>query len=85
MADRDKTIHRKAKGYRWEGVKELPYKEDDRALFKSVTRQVLFADPQAPMRIRAQLAGELAARGYADVDDVYAVTHRDSLSTTTTK
>ena len=46
---------------------------------------VLFADPQAPMRIRAQLAGELAARGYADVDDVYAVTHRDSLSTTTTK
>ena len=46
---------------------------------------VLFADPQAPMRIRAQLAGELAARGYADVDDAYAVTHRESLSTTTTK
>src|SRR5437660_11732550 len=45
MADRDKTTHRKAKDYRWEGVEELPYKEDDRALFKSVTRQVLFADP----------------------------------------
>jgi mannose-6-phosphate isomerase-like protein (cupin superfamily) len=46
MASRDTTIHRQAKGYRWEGVEELPYKEDDRALFKSVTRQVLFADPK---------------------------------------
>jgi mannose-6-phosphate isomerase-like protein (cupin superfamily) len=46
MASRDKSIHRKAKDYRWEGVPELPYKEDDRALFKSITRQVLFADPQ---------------------------------------
>ena len=36
---RASTIHRKAKGYRWEGVEELPYKEDGRALFKSVTRQ----------------------------------------------
>ena len=45
-------IHRKAKdGYRWEGVEELPYKEDTRALYKSITRQVLFADPE--------LAGEL--------------------------
>src|SRR5262249_13069958 len=46
MASRETTIHRQAKGYRWEGVEELPYKEDDRALFKSVTRQVLFADPK---------------------------------------
>src|SRR6266513_660254 len=52
MADRDKTIHRKAKDYRWEGVKELPYKEDDRALFKSVTRQVLFADPHLHGELR---------------------------------
>jgi mannose-6-phosphate isomerase-like protein (cupin superfamily) len=51
MAARDTEIHRKAKGYRWEGVEELPYKEDGRALFKSITRQVLFAD--------AQLDGEL--------------------------
>ncbi len=43
MANR--TVHRKAKEYRWEGVDELPYKEDGRALFKSVTRQVLFSDP----------------------------------------
>jgi mannose-6-phosphate isomerase-like protein (cupin superfamily) len=47
-----KAVHRKARGdYRWEGVERLPYKEDDRALFKSVTRQILFSDPD--------LAGEL--------------------------
>jgi mannose-6-phosphate isomerase-like protein (cupin superfamily) len=45
-------IHRKAQpGYRWEGVERLPYKEDERALFKAVTRQILFSDPD--------LAGEL--------------------------
>ena len=37
--------------FRWEGVEQLPYKEDDRALFKSITRQVLFSDPN--------MAGEL--------------------------
>ena len=29
----------------WEAVERLPYREDGRALFKSVTRQVLFSDP----------------------------------------
>jgi mannose-6-phosphate isomerase-like protein (cupin superfamily) len=49
---RGKTIHRRAqRDYRWEGVECLPYKEDDRALFKSVSRQILFSDPD--------LAGEL--------------------------
>ena len=43
--DHGRTIHRKAQDYRWEGVEERPYKEDDRALFKSITRQVLFSDP----------------------------------------
>jgi mannose-6-phosphate isomerase-like protein (cupin superfamily) len=52
MAARDTEIHRKAKGYRWEGVEELPYKEDGRALFKSITRQVLFADPQLDGELR---------------------------------
>jgi len=37
--------------FRWEGVECLPYKEDDRSLFKSISRQVLFSDPH--------LAGEL--------------------------
>src|SRR5438128_518119 len=49
---RGKAIHRRAqRDYRWEGVERLPYKEDERALFKSVSRQVLFSDPD--------LAGEL--------------------------
>jgi mannose-6-phosphate isomerase-like protein (cupin superfamily) len=51
-AVRGQAIHRKAeRDYRWEGVERLPYKEDDRALFKSVSRQILFSDPD--------LAGEL--------------------------
>lgn len=41
-----KKLHRKAEGdYRWEGVECRPYKENARALFKSVTRQVLFSEP----------------------------------------
>jgi mannose-6-phosphate isomerase-like protein (cupin superfamily) len=47
-----RAIHRKAKGFHWEGVAELPYKEDDRALFKSVTRQVLFSDPEMHGELR---------------------------------
>ena len=45
-------VHRKANEYRWEGVSTLPYKEDDRALFKAITRQVLFADPQLHGELR---------------------------------
>ncbi len=45
-------LHRKANAFRWEGVNTLPYKQDDRALFKSITRQVLFADPQLHAELR---------------------------------
>jgi mannose-6-phosphate isomerase-like protein (cupin superfamily) len=45
-------IHRKAAQFRWEGVDVLPYKEDDRALFKAITRQVLFADPEQASELR---------------------------------
>ncbi len=45
-------VHRKARAYRWEGVDTLPYKEDGRALFKSITRQVLFADAQLHSELR---------------------------------
>ena len=42
----DRVIHRRARAdYHWDGVAQLPYKEDDRALFKSISRQVLFSDP----------------------------------------
>ena len=65
MAMDDKTIHRKAKGYRWEGVAELPYKEDDRALFKSITRQVLFADPELHGELRYF---EMAPGGFSTLE-----------------
>jgi mannose-6-phosphate isomerase-like protein (cupin superfamily) len=42
----DRTARRKAKAdFRWEGVEMRPYKEDERALYKTITRQVLFSDP----------------------------------------
>jgi mannose-6-phosphate isomerase-like protein (cupin superfamily) len=61
----EKTIHRKAKGYRWEGVAELPYKEDDRALFKSITRQMLFADPELHGELRYF---EMAPGGFSTLE-----------------
>jgi gentisate 1,2-dioxygenase len=47
----ERPPHRAARGHRWEKVELRPYKEDERALFKAVTRQILFSDPG--------LAGEL--------------------------
>jgi mannose-6-phosphate isomerase-like protein (cupin superfamily) len=64
MDDR-RTIHRQARSYRWEGVQELPYKEDERALFKSVTRQVLFADPDLMGELRYF---EVAPGGYSTLE-----------------
>jgi mannose-6-phosphate isomerase-like protein (cupin superfamily) len=51
VAEFERPPHRAGRGYRWEKVELRPYKEDERALFKAVTRQVLFSDPE--------LAGEL--------------------------
>ena len=45
-------VHRKAHGYDWDGVEKLPYKEDGRALFKSITRQTLFSDPDLDGELR---------------------------------
>jgi dihydroorotate dehydrogenase (NAD+) catalytic subunit len=36
---------------------------------------VLFADPDAPARVRAELAAEAAAVGLADLDDAYGLAH----------
>lgn len=48
-----RTAHRRAQpGHRWDGVELRPYKEDDRALFKAITRQVLFADPGQRSELR---------------------------------
>jgi quercetin dioxygenase-like cupin family protein len=60
------AIHRRAQhDYRWEGVAELPYKEDNRALFKSITRQVLFADQALAGELRYF---EMAAGGYSTLE-----------------
>ena len=65
MATHDRTVHRKAKDYRWEGVDQLPYKEDDRALFKAITRQVLFSDPQMHAELRYF---EMAPDGFSTLE-----------------
>src|SRR3984893_11053957 len=44
----DRATHRSAHDdYRWEGVDCRPYKDEQDAPFKTITRQVLFADPSA--------------------------------------
>jgi quercetin dioxygenase-like cupin family protein len=65
MTSSDKPAHRRAKDYRWQGVEELPYKEDGRALFKTITRQVLFSDPQMQGELRYF---EVAPGGYSTLE-----------------
>jgi dihydroorotate dehydrogenase len=36
---------------------------------------VLFADPDAPTRVRDELAAELSAHGFVTVDDAFACAH----------
>jgi quercetin dioxygenase-like cupin family protein len=65
MTSSDKPVHRRAKDYRWQGVEELPYKEDGRALFKTITRQVLFSDPQMQGELRYF---EVSPGGYSSLE-----------------
>ena len=65
MTSSQPPVHRKASDYRWDGVAVVPYKEDTRALFKSVTRQVLFADPQQGSELRYF---EVAPGGYSTLE-----------------
>lgn len=63
--DGESALRRFRDGYRWERVEHLPYKEDGRALFKDVSRQVLFS--------LSDLAGELryfevAPGGYSTLE-----------------
>jgi dihydroorotate dehydrogenase (NAD+) catalytic subunit len=41
---------------------------------------VLFADPDAPSRVRAELYAAAAERGWDSYDDAYAIAHRETLS-----
>jgi dihydroorotate dehydrogenase (NAD+) catalytic subunit len=45
---------------------------------------VLFADPDAPARVRAELHSAAAERGWKSPDDAYATAHEDLLSVGTT-
>jgi mannose-6-phosphate isomerase-like protein (cupin superfamily) len=63
---RARVIHRRARAdYHWDGVEQLPYKEDDRALFKSISRQVLFSDPEMRGELRYF---EMAAGGFSTLE-----------------
>jgi dihydroorotate dehydrogenase (NAD+) catalytic subunit len=42
---------------------------------------VLFADPAAPGRVRAELEAELAAHGFADADNAVGAAHAAEAST----
>ena len=62
----ERTAHRKAKSdFRWDGVEQRPYKEDDRALFKTITRQELFSDPNMAAQLRYF---EVAPGGYSTLE-----------------
>ena len=43
---------RAARDYHWDQVEVRPYKEDERALFKKVSRQILFSDPALSSELR---------------------------------
>ena len=51
--------------YRWDGVAHLPYKEDGSAPFRSITRQVLFQDPELRCELRYF---EVAPGGYSTLE-----------------
>jgi len=59
------TLRRARDDFRWEGVEELPYKEDGRALFKTITRQILFSDPRLEAELRYF---EIAPGGFSTLE-----------------
>ena len=62
----DKPLHRSAReDYRWDEVELLPYKDDGRALFKWITRQTLFSDPELHGELRYF---EVAPGGYSTLE-----------------
>jgi mannose-6-phosphate isomerase-like protein (cupin superfamily) len=62
----ERVAHRAAQDdFRWDRVAMMPYKEDDRALFKTITRQVLFTDPNMAGELRYF---EVAPGGYSTLE-----------------
>jgi quercetin dioxygenase-like cupin family protein len=52
-------------GFRWDGVDRLAYKEEGSALFKAISRQVLFADPELACELRYF---EIAPGGFSTLE-----------------
>lgn len=52
--DRDAQSRVRAfhKGYRWDGIERVPYKEEGAAPFKAISRQLLFAAPDLECELR---------------------------------
>jgi len=49
----ERIPHRAAtEDFGWDGVELRPYKEDERALYKAITRQILFSDPDMTGELR---------------------------------
>ncbi len=64
--DQDRSApFRRFDDWRWEGVAHLPYKEDGAVPFKSVTRQVLFHEPDMGCELRYF---EVAPAGYSTLE-----------------
>ena len=62
----ERKTHRAAKaGHRWQDVDVLPYKEDEKALFKDITRQVLISEPELAGELRYF---EMAPNGYSTLE-----------------
>src|SRR4051794_15955324 len=65
MDKNTRTPHRPARDYRWDEVELRPYKEDARALFRDITRQVLFSDPALASELRYF---EMAPGGFSTLE-----------------
>ena len=70
----ERVPHRAATAdFGWDGVELRPYKEDERALYKAITRQILFSDPNMAGELRYF---EVAPGGHTTLerhDHVHAV------------
>jgi quercetin dioxygenase-like cupin family protein len=64
MATLDR-FRRFLRSFRWQGVELLPYKEEGSAPFKSISRQVLFAEPALACELRYF---EMAPGGYSTLE-----------------
>jgi quercetin dioxygenase-like cupin family protein len=66
IEETEKFLRRKQpEDFRWQGVAHLPYKEDDRTPFKTISRQVLFTDPKLAGELRYF---EIAAGGFSTLE-----------------